>query len=118
VLWPWRERPYVIARAAQTRPEGVQAPYRPVSRRLVLRTVVQAVTPAASEWAAEQHSAGPPTCGTGKPAPTAPKAGPRVGEAHDLSHVLPALTTHAVAVDEVHTIVAGHDADRAAGPVD
>src|SRR4029453_1442048 len=91
---------------------------RPIACRLVLRTVVEAVAGPASEGAAEQHSAGPPTCGTGKPAPTAPKAGPRVGEAHGLSYLLPRLTNQAVGVFEVDTIGPTHDAARAARPVD
>ena len=118
VLWPWREWPYVIAGAAQARPKGLQARYRPVPRRLVLGAVAETVAGPASKRAAKQHSAGLPARRTCKPAPAAAKAGLRVGEAHDFPCLSPRLTYYAVAVDEVHTIVATQDADRAAGPLD
>jgi hypothetical protein len=118
VLGLCRERLCEITRAAQARSEGLQAPHRPASRRLVLRAVLEAVAPAASVGATKEHSAGPATSRALKPPPTAAKACPRVGEVHDLSCVLPRLSDYAMAVDEVHTIVPSQDADRAAGPLD
>ena len=116
VLGPCRERLEEIARAAQACSEGLQAPYRPASRRLVLRAVVEPVTPAASVGATKEHSAGPATSRALKPAPTAAKACPRLGEGHDLPHVLPLVTPCTVAVDEVDAVGFGYDADRACGP--
>ena len=43
----------------------------------------------------------------------AAKACPRVGEVHDLPHILPLVTPCTVAVDEVDAVFPGHDADRA-----
>ena len=100
-----------------------KAPYRPASRRLVLRAVVEPVAPAASVGATKEHSAGPAASRALKPAPTTAKAGPCLGKGHDLPHVLPLVTPCTVAVDEVDAVGFGYDADRACrlaavGPLD
>jgi len=105
-----------ITGSAQACPQGLQAPYRPVSSCLILRAVVEPVASAASEGTAKEHSAWPAASRTSKPAPTAAKARPRLGKGRDLPHVLPLVTPCTVAVDEVDAVGFGYDADRACGP--